>query len=78
MIRLECIFEAGNWYEKVFPVHPFLRLKCLPKEPTNHTSAEISEAFDKIGAFIEMTHTSDRIGIAFIVCPDFFRRFYRW
>jgi predicted Zn-dependent peptidase len=62
VIRLECIFEAGNWYEKE-PGASFFAIKMLSEGTRNKTSAEISEAFDRIGAFTEMTHTADRIGI---------------
>jgi zinc protease len=62
VIRLECIFEAGNWFEKNIGASYFA-IKMLPEGTGTHTSQEISEAFDKIGAFTEMTHTSDRIGI---------------
>jgi zinc protease len=41
----------------------YFAIKMLPEGTNWQTSQEISEAFDKIGAFTEMTHTSDRIGI---------------
>jgi zinc protease len=62
VIRLECIFEAGNWFENSIGASYFA-IKMLPEGTDWQTSQEISEAFDKIGAFTEMTHTSDRIGI---------------
>ena len=62
VIRLECIYEAGNWFEKQTSASSFA-IKMLPEGTKGKLSAEMSEAFDKIGAFIEMTHTADRIGI---------------
>ncbi|MCE7067477.1 pitrilysin family protein [Dyadobacter sp. CY326] len=62
VIRLECIFEAGNWFESEIGAS-FFAIKMLSEGTRNKTSAEISEAFDRIGAFTEMTHTADRIGI---------------
>lgn len=62
VIRLECIFEAGNWFEKELGAS-FFAIKMLSEGTRNKASAQISEAFDKIGAFTEMTHTADRIGI---------------
>jgi zinc protease len=62
VIRLECIFEAGNWYEKHIGASYFA-IKMLPEGTAEMASHEISEAFDRLGAFTEMTHTSDRIGI---------------
>jgi zinc protease len=62
VIRLECIFEAGNWYESRVGASYFA-IKMLPEGTSLLASHEISEAFDRLGAFTEMTHTSDRIGI---------------
>ncbi|MCF2489998.1 pitrilysin family protein [Dyadobacter sp. CY347] len=62
VIRLEVIFEAGNWYENEIGA-AFFAIKMLSEGTRSKASAEISEAFDRIGAFTEMTHTADRIGI---------------
>lgn len=62
VIRIECIFEAGNWYEKEIGASYFA-IKMLPEGTTSLSSGEISEAFDRLGAFTELTHTSDRIGV---------------
>lgn len=59
VIRLEVIFDAGNWYETKQGTS-FFAIKMLSEGTTNLTSSEISEAFDRIGAFIDMTHSSDR------------------
>ena len=62
VVRLECIFEAGNWYETEAAASYFA-VKMLMEGVEGMTSQEISEAFDQVGAFTEMTHTSDRVGI---------------
>jgi zinc protease len=62
VVRLECIFEAGTWYEST-PNAAYFAIKMLSEGTTSHTSAEISAAFDRIGAFLEMSHTSDRASI---------------
>ncbi|CAG5071480.1 putative zinc protease [Dyadobacter sp. CECT 9623] len=62
VIRIECIFEAGNWYEKQIGASYFA-IKMLSEGTSRLNSGEISEAFDRLGAFTEMMHTSDRIGI---------------
>jgi zinc protease len=62
VIRLEVIFDAGNWYESD-PGASFLAVKMMTEGTQERTSSEISEAFDKLGAFIDMTHSSDRCGI---------------
>ena len=62
VVRFECIFESGNWHEKETG-ESYFAIKMLPEGTRSMTSSEISEAFDKIGAFIDMTHSSDRSGI---------------
>ncbi len=62
VIRLEVIFDAGNWYEREQGAS-FFAVKMMTEGTSVLTSAEISEAFDKLGAFIDMTHSSDRSGI---------------
>lgn len=62
VVRLECIFEAGNWYESEAAASYFA-VKMLTEGVEGMTSQEISEAFDQLGAFTELTHTSDRVGI---------------
>lgn len=62
IVRLECLFEAGTWYETM-PGASYFATKMLSEGTSTRTSAEISEAFDRVGAFTEMSHTSDRSGI---------------
>lgn len=62
IVRLECLFEAGTWYE-ITPGASYFATKMLSEGTFTRTSAEISEAFDRVGAFTEMSHTSDRAGI---------------
>ncbi|WP_215236931.1 M16 family metallopeptidase [Dyadobacter helix] len=62
VVRLEVIFDAGNWYEK-YPSSSFFAIKMLTEGTATRTSAETSEAFERIGAFTDMTHSSDRAGM---------------
>jgi zinc protease len=62
VVRLECIFEAGNWQEET-PGASFFAVKMLPEGTPDFTSAQISEAFDKIGAFTDFSNNADRTGI---------------
>jgi zinc protease len=62
VVRFECIFESGNWHE-TNPGASFFAIKMLPEGTRNFTSSALSEAFDNMGAFIDMTHSSDRSGI---------------
>lgn len=61
-MKLECTFEAGTWYETT-PAASYFAIKMLSEGTRSRTSAEISEAFDRIGAFTELSHTSDRLGV---------------
>ena len=62
VVRLECIFDAGNWQEQHHGASLFA-IKMLTEGTVNHTSSEISEALDRIGAFTDLNHSSDRTGI---------------
>lgn len=62
VVRFECIFESGNWHETE-PGASYFAIKMLPEGTVSYSSAEISEGFDHIGAFIDMSHASDRSGI---------------
>lgn len=63
VVRLECIFEGGSWLEKTKGVSYFT-IKMLPEGTTDKSSAEISDAFDRIGAFTDFSTNSDRTGIS--------------
>jgi zinc protease len=62
VVKLECIFEAGAWFETT-PGASYFALKMLSEGTASRTSAEISEAFDRVGAFLELSHTSDRASV---------------
>ncbi|WP_221389989.1 pitrilysin family protein [Dyadobacter sp. NIV53] len=62
VVRLECIFDAGNWQEE-YAGASFFSIKMLAEGTEELSSSEISEAFDRIGAFIDLNHSSDRTGI---------------
>lgn len=62
VLRLECIFEGGAWTENVDGASHFA-IKMLSEGTEIMSSSQISEAFDSIGAFVELNHTADRTGI---------------
>ncbi len=62
VVRLECIFEGGNRNEEV-PGASLFAVKMLPEGTPDLSSAEISEAFDRIGAFTDFSNSSDASGI---------------
>ncbi|TAE37781.1 MAG: insulinase family protein [Runella slithyformis] len=62
VVRLEIVFEAGTWSETVAG-SSFFTLKMLSEGTKSHTSAQISERFDEIGAFIDLSHSADRANL---------------
>jgi zinc protease len=59
VIRLEIIFNAGNWYEEKQGV-AFLASKMLPGGSTKYSSKEIEERIALYGAFMELNPGPDR------------------
>ena len=59
VLRLECVFEAGTWYEQT-PGTAFFAVKMLAEGTSTRTSAQISEYFDSYGAFVELNSGPDR------------------
>lgn len=62
VLRIECIFEAGTWYEQS-PGTSFFAFKMLAEGTTSRSSAQISESFDRFGAFLELNSGPDRASI---------------
>ena len=60
VLRLEIIMEAGAWYEEGAAGTAFLALKMLAEGTTTRSSSQISEAFDRYGAFLELSTGPDR------------------
>lgn len=62
ILRLECIFDAGTWYEQV-PGSAFFTIKMLSEGTPSRTSAQISEYIDRYGAFLELGSGPDRASV---------------
>ncbi|PWJ60230.1 putative Zn-dependent peptidase [Dyadobacter jejuensis] len=62
VMRLECIFDAGTWYESA-PNAAYYAIKMLTEGTSSRSSSQISEAFERLGAFVEMSPGADRVGI---------------
>ncbi|MES2733893.1 MAG: pitrilysin family protein [Bacteroidota bacterium] len=62
LIRLECIFKAGTWYESARATSLFTT-KMLNEGTSTYSSRQISEYVDQYGAFIEFNHGVDKITI---------------
>lgn len=63
VLRIECIFEAGTWHERGRPGSAFFTVKMLAEGTTTRSSAQISEEFDRYGAFIELNSGPDRASV---------------
>ncbi|AQG81353.1 M16 family metallopeptidase [Spirosoma montaniterrae] len=62
VMRLECIFDAGTWYETT-PASAFFAVKMLAEGTSSRSSAQISEYFDRYGAFLELNSGPDRASL---------------
>ncbi|GAB4030637.1 M16 family metallopeptidase [Spirosoma gilvum] len=62
VLRLECVFDAGTWYEQV-PGSAFFTIKMLAEGTVSRSSAQISEYIDRYGAFLELNSGPDRASI---------------
>ncbi|GAB3706513.1 pitrilysin family protein [Spirosoma flavus] len=67
VLRIECVFDAGTWYEQsITPDQPgtaFFAMKMLADGTKTRSSAQISEYFDRYGAFLELNSGPDRASI---------------
>lgn len=65
VLRLECVFDAGTWYEQATdrPGSAFFAVKMLAEGTTSRSAAQISEYFDRYGAFVELNSGPDRASI---------------
>ena len=62
VLRLECVFDAGTWYEEV-PGSAFFAMKMLSEGTPSRTSAQINEYIDSYGAFLELNSGPDRASV---------------
>ena len=62
VLRIECVFDAGTWYEQE-PGTSFFAMKMLSEGTPTRSSAQISEYIDRYGAFIELNSGPDRASI---------------
>lgn len=62
VVRLELIFEAGSRYENLIGEAHFAA-KMLSEGTSLHTATQISEHFDQYGAFLEISHSVERLTI---------------
>ncbi|QDK82914.1 insulinase family protein [Spirosoma sp. KCTC 42546] len=62
VLRLECVFDAGTWYEQV-PSSAFFAMKMLSEGTASRSSAQINEYVDRYGAFMELNSGPDRASI---------------
>lgn len=64
VLRLEIILEAGTWYEADDEMGAAsFALKMLAEGTATRSSAQISEAFDQYGAFLDLSSGPDRASL---------------
>ncbi|CCH56785.1 peptidase M16 domain protein [Fibrisoma limi BUZ 3] len=62
VLRLECIFDAGTWFETTTNT-AFFAMKMLAEGTQRLTSSQISEYIDRYGAFLELSSGPDRASL---------------
>lgn len=70
VLRLECVFDAGTWYEQV-PGSAFFATKMLSEGTGSRSSAQISEYIDRYGAFLELNTGPDRASVVIYCLSKF-------
>jgi zinc protease len=68
VLRVEVNLEAGAWYEHVAGTS-FFAWKMLGEGTTSRTSAQISDGFDRYGAFLELNSGFDRANLTVYCQP---------
>lgn len=63
VVRLECIFDAGTWYEQAEFGTSFFAVKMLAEGTPGRSSAQINEYIDRYGAFLELNSGPDRASV---------------
>lgn len=63
VLRVECIFEAGTYQERNQPGSAFFAVKMLAEGTGGRSSGQISEYFDRYGAFLELNSGPDRASV---------------
>ncbi|GAB3738611.1 M16 family metallopeptidase [Spirosoma lituiforme] len=62
VLRLECVFNAGTWYEQT-PGSAFFTMKMLSEGTPSRSSAQINQYIDRYGAFLELNSGPDRASV---------------
>lgn len=75
VLRVECIFDVGTWHEQTGaagqPSSAFFAIKMLAEGTTSRSSAQISEYFDRYGAFLELNSGPDRSSVVIYCLTKF-------
>lgn len=62
VLKIELLFDAGTWYESVEGASYFAA-KMLQEGTIQYTASQISEKLERAGAFIELAHSVDKVGV---------------
>jgi len=60
LVRIECLFQAGTWYEPARAVSLFTT-KMMNEGTTTRSSRQIHAYVDQFGSFLEFNHGTDKI-----------------
>ncbi len=75
VFKLEAIFPAGSYYEKKAGV-AYFTVKMLGEGTQHKNSAQISEAIDQLGGFIEFNHGLERLSITVMGISRYLEDFF--
>lgn len=62
VINMQIYFKAGRWHEHIKGTS-FLTAKMIPEGSLLHSSKQISQKFDGLGAFLEVSSGYDLVGV---------------
>ncbi len=75
VFKLEAIFPAGSYYEEKAGV-AYFTVKMLGEGTTQKNSAQISEAIDQLGGFIEFNHGLERLSVTIMGISRYLEDFF--
>ncbi|MBX2842917.1 MAG: insulinase family protein [Flammeovirgaceae bacterium] len=62
VLNIQIYFKAGRWHENIKGTS-FLTAKMIPEGSLLHSSRQISQKFDELGAFLEISSGYDLVGV---------------
>lgn len=75
VFKIEFIYQAGSYYEQQ-PGASFFMVKMLGEGTSTKNSAEVSEAIDQLGGFIEFSQGLERLSISVMGLSRYMEDFF--